>query len=262
MNSLYSLGVRQTSSLNADLDAMALSGGETSASTQGQIAASLAALSRTIEDYDSLARKEMISAKQEKALARVVRFRDDFKRIRDRFASLKKEKAAEVRSYYRSGNSMDSPSAPRIRRQHSNSSLNGSSTFGGATSSSLIPPQSPTHESPFSFRPNNPRPHQQPHYQAPDRMSHAHREDTFASQAESQLDGLIAQGREVLGSLVEQRGWLKGTKKRLLDAANGVKGGREVVGWVERRSKQDTVIFFIGATITLGSFGLIWWYLG
>jgi len=46
---------------------------------------------------------------------------------------------------------------------------------------------------------------------------------------------LIAQGREVLGSLVEQRGWLKGTKKRLLDAASGVKGGREVVGWVERR---------------------------
>lgn len=34
----------------------------------GQIAASLAALSRTIEDYDSMAKKEMVSAKQEKAL--------------------------------------------------------------------------------------------------------------------------------------------------------------------------------------------------
>lgn len=106
MNSLYSLGVRQTSSLNNDLDTMANSA-ETSASLQGesssavrpsqlsclhtdcpplstfldfwdplvyvavpgQIAASLAALSRTIEDYDSLARKEMIAAKQEKALA-------------------------------------------------------------------------------------------------------------------------------------------------------------------------------------------------
>lgn len=33
----------------------------------GQIAASLAALHRTIEDYDSMARREMMKAKQEKA---------------------------------------------------------------------------------------------------------------------------------------------------------------------------------------------------
>lgn len=33
----------------------------------GQIAASLAGLSRTIEDYDSMAKREMIKAKQEKA---------------------------------------------------------------------------------------------------------------------------------------------------------------------------------------------------
>jgi hypothetical protein len=28
---------------------------------------------------------------------------------------------------------------------------------------------------------------------------------------------------------------LKGTRKRLLGAAGGIRGGREVVGWVERR---------------------------
>lgn len=38
------------------------------------------------------------------------------------------------------------------------------------------------------------------------------------------------------GDIRDQRGWLKGTRKRLLDAANGIKGGREVVGWVERRT--------------------------
>lgn len=125
------------------------------------------------------------------------------------------------------GDPSSAPSTSRLR-----SSVSAQSH--AATSSSLIPPSSPTHESPFSFRPNNPRPNQ-PYYQAPDRASHALREDTFANQAENQLDVLIAQGREVLGSLVEQRSWLKGTRKRLLDAANGVKGGREVVGWVERR---------------------------
>jgi Golgi SNAP receptor complex protein 2 len=64
---------------------------------------------------------------------------------------------------------------------------------------------------------------------------HSLREESFASQAEAQLDLLIEQGRGVLGSLVEQRGWLKGTRKRLLGAAGGIRGGREVVGWVERR---------------------------
>ena len=96
MNSLYTLGVRQTSSIQTDLERMR--GGESSASLQGlqssgyvypsylltnalfflcgpyrcihtlgQIAASLAALHRTIEDYESMARREMLKAKQEKA---------------------------------------------------------------------------------------------------------------------------------------------------------------------------------------------------
>ncbi len=33
----------------------------------GQVSASLAAMSRTIEDYDAMAKREMIKAKQEKA---------------------------------------------------------------------------------------------------------------------------------------------------------------------------------------------------
>jgi hypothetical protein len=36
--------------------------------TAGQISASLSALSRTIDDYDSMAKREMIKAKQEKAV--------------------------------------------------------------------------------------------------------------------------------------------------------------------------------------------------
>lgn len=34
----------------------------------GQISASLAAMNRTLEDYDSMAKREMIKAKQEKAM--------------------------------------------------------------------------------------------------------------------------------------------------------------------------------------------------
>lgn len=88
MNSLYTSGVRQTASLQADLER--LRNGDTSASLLGahshhidknaqvtehgfmfvllgQISASLAAMSRTIEDYDAMTKREMIKAKQEKA---------------------------------------------------------------------------------------------------------------------------------------------------------------------------------------------------
>lgn len=42
--------------------------------TLGQISASLAALNRTIDDYDSMAKREMIKAKQEKAYTYVLSF--------------------------------------------------------------------------------------------------------------------------------------------------------------------------------------------
>jgi golgi SNAP receptor complex member 2 len=91
MNSLYTSGVRQTTSIQADLER--LRSGETSASllgtpynlshtcssithlALGQISASLAALNRTVDDYDSMAKREMIKAKQEKALMCVKRRR-------------------------------------------------------------------------------------------------------------------------------------------------------------------------------------------
>jgi len=83
MNSLYTSGVRQTNSLQADLER--LRNGDSSASLLGayfdpllsntpqtyymlgQISASFAAMHRTIDDYDSMAKREIIKAKQEKA---------------------------------------------------------------------------------------------------------------------------------------------------------------------------------------------------
>ena len=40
----------------------------------GQISASLAAMHRTVEDYDSMAKREIIKAKQEKAMMYVPYF--------------------------------------------------------------------------------------------------------------------------------------------------------------------------------------------
>jgi Golgi SNAP receptor complex protein 2 len=45
----------------------------------------------------------------------------------------------------------------------------------------------------------------------------------------------LAQGREVLDNLVDQRAMLKGTQRRLRDAASTLGLSRDVVSWIERR---------------------------
>lgn len=68
-----------------------------------------------------------------------------------------------------------------------------------------------------------------------DREGFALREHSFAQTAHTQLDDFIATGREVLDNLVDQREMLKGTQRRLLDAANTMGLSRDVIGWIERR---------------------------
>lgn len=93
-------------------------------------------------------------------------------------------------------------------------------------------PTASTHsESPFAIPPSS-----SPFGPNPSlRQAHALNEHSFIQDTETQLDNFIAQGREVLDNLVDQRNILKGTQKRLLDAANTLGLSRDVIGWIERR---------------------------
>ena len=73
------------------------SGGGEEANWVGQISASLASLSRIVEDYDSMARRELVPAKQEKAFTRVKLFRKEIQEYRTQFEKLKGEKSTAVR---------------------------------------------------------------------------------------------------------------------------------------------------------------------
>jgi len=67
------------------------------------------------------------------------------------------------------------------------------------------------------------------------REQHALREHSFIQDTDNALDSYIAQGQAVLNNLVEQRQILKGTQRRLLDAANTLGLSRNVIGWIEKR---------------------------
>ncbi|KAG6918715.1 hypothetical protein DXG01_012200 [Tephrocybe rancida] len=250
MNSLYTSGVRQTNSLQGDLER--LRNGDNSASLLGQISASLAAMQRTIDDYDSMAKREIIKAKQEKAQMRVQKFRTDYGELRSQFEMLKSQAAAEKAASQRSdlmstSATLLSPSDTRRRFQTTPSQ--------NSTLHPGLRPEAEQHsESPF----RGPTP--QPGYGS--REFQALDEHSFIQNTETRLDDFLAQGREVLDNLVDQRNMLKGTQRRLLDAANTMGMSRDVIGWIERRSTQDMYIFFAGAVFTFFCFFMIWKYLG
>ncbi|KAG1716644.1 hypothetical protein ID866_522 [Astraeus odoratus] len=215
MNSLYTLGIRQTNSLTADLER--LKNGDNSASLLGQISASLAAMNRTIEDYEAMTKREIIKAKQEKGQMRVQKFRADYAELKGQFEKLRNEKLATQRNELLQGppSSIQSPGGSDARRRFTSGHFNGD----GESSQHA--------ESPF--RMPAPLPNQTL------REHHALNEHSFIQSTDIRLDEFIAQGREVLDNLVDQRNVLKGTQKRLLDAANTLGLSREVIGWIERR---------------------------
>ncbi|KAJ1304837.1 hypothetical protein OPQ81_005971 [Rhizoctonia solani] len=238
MNSLYTLGLRQTASINGDLEK--LRSGDGSPALQGQVSASLAAFNRTIDDYETMAKKEIVKTKQEKAFMRVSKFRSDATELRTEFDRVKNLAANAQAKANRDALLGDAPLAsPSVSRQRFNTS--NPSNMGEHS------------ENPFASS-------AQPTYGL--REDHALREHSFIDSTENQLDAFIAQGREVLDNLVDQRNILKGTQRRLLDAANTLGLSRDVIGWIEKRTTQDTIIFVVGAVFTFFCFWLIWHYLG
>ncbi|KAF5317219.1 hypothetical protein D9611_003989 [Ephemerocybe angulata] len=225
-----------------------------SISLLGQISASLAAMNRTIEDYDTMAKREMIKAKQEKAQMRVSKFRGDYLELRNQFQKFKDEAAAANASAQRAelisgAEALVSPSDARRRFQPSHPSSQPSTLHPG-----LRPQGETISESPFrNSTPNN-------GYSA--RQNHALDEHTFIQSTSERLDDFLAQGQEVLNNLVDQRQVLKGTHKRLLDTANTLGLSRNVIVWIEKRSTQDMYIFIFGGIFTFFCFFAIWYYLG
>jgi len=63
----------------------------------GQLNASLTSFSRTIDEYNQLAKHELSSPKQEKAIVRVKTFRTELAEFREQFDRLKTDREEVVR---------------------------------------------------------------------------------------------------------------------------------------------------------------------
>ena len=65
-------------------------------SGSGQISATLASLSRTVDEYHGMAKRELIPSKQEKAYERVKNFRAELADYRGQFERMKREREQNV----------------------------------------------------------------------------------------------------------------------------------------------------------------------
>ncbi|KAI5479906.1 golgi SNAP receptor complex member 2 [Pseudohyphozyma bogoriensis] len=271
-NSLYTLALRQTASIQADITALEqsylTSAPSANSGLNGQITASLAALDRTVEDYDSMARREIVEAKKEKALARVARFREDYASLRKHYNEVKTN-----------GASAKAAADREALLSSSSSAVSASFSQGGPSSRAHRgAPTSPVAESPFTinmngtgppppgggYRPNSPFDdggfaasiHNNP------RTNHALRESDFMASTSATLETYIQQGQAVLGNLATQKDILKGTRRRLLNAANTLGLSRTTIQYIERRTKADWYILMGGGAFTLFCFYLILKYFG
>ncbi|EAU32901.1 conserved hypothetical protein [Aspergillus terreus NIH2624] len=229
MNSLFNSALKQSSAIRRDLDTFSQSPATSSAALQGQIAASLASLSRTIDDYSALSKKELIPEKQEKAFERVKNFRSELSDYRQHFDQLRKE------------------------REEAQSVTNRNELLGRRPHHTATPenPYAQPSQAAAAFGPSSSRPGLSFGASPADynRETHALREQTFLSSTNTQLDEFIERGRAVLGDLGQQREILKGTQRRLYSVANTLGVSGETIRKVERRAKQDKVIFWAGVVI-------------
>ncbi|GAA6053393.1 hypothetical protein JCM3770_002302 [Rhodotorula araucariae] len=283
MNSLYTLALRQSASLAADLkqlDALAASSPSapppapaSASALNGQINASLAALDRTIDDYDAMARREIVDAKRDKALARVARFRDEYRDLRKEYDRVKhrakEQQTAAARSeLFAPSSSSASASASASASSFSSHAYNASTSRTSARHHPLSPdvsipmaPNSPYVGGPTGFGGGAMGDYASSvHNNA--RTNHALREHDFVQQTGATLDAYLAQGQAVLGNLANQRDVIKGTQRRLLSAANTLGLSRSTITFIERRTKEDYYILLAGGAVTLVCFWLILRYFG
>jgi len=174
---------------------------------------------------------------------RVQKFRVDYTELRGQFEKLRGEAAATVSKPL----DTDIPKDLMLEKAAENNRaelMSGASTLPMSPSDArrrLQPTNSSTSTLHPGLRPQGETISESPFRSAGEqgslgsRESYALDEHSFIQNAETRLDDFIAQGREVLDNLVDQRNMLKGTQRRLLDAANKLGLSRDVISWIEKR---------------------------
>ncbi|KAI2633516.1 V-snare-domain-containing protein [Hypomontagnella submonticulosa] len=235
MNTQFNSALKQSTSIKRDLTNLTSSdGAPPTPAALGSLSASLTAFSRTLDEYNALAKQELNPAKQEKAYERIRNFRSELSSFRTQLDELKSKHEDALHANNRS-------------------ELLGRRPFTTATPENPYANTPPQSSSP-AMPPNRYGSGGQLSMGSNDytRETHALREQNFFASTNTALDEYIARGQAVLGDLGTQREMLKNTQKRLYSVANTLGVSGDTIRMIERRAMQDKWIFWGGVVVFFG----------
>lgn len=203
-----------------------------SAAAFGQLSASLTAFTRTVDEYNALAKQELNPAKQEKAFDRIRNFQTELGEFRAQFDSLK---AAREEAAHQSNRTELLGRRPYAAATPENPYATTSASATASGSGYGVPGGS-GHSRTMSTAEDQ-------------REAHALREQSFFANTNTALDEYIARGQAVLGDLSNQRDMLKNTQKRMYTVANTLGISGDTIRMIERRAREDKWIFWAGVIV-------------
>jgi Golgi SNAP receptor complex protein 2 len=86
-------------------------------------------------------------------------------------------------------------------------------------------------------------------------------EDQFMNNTQNNIDDYVSLGENLVNDLRQQGDMLKRGRKRVLDTANTLGLSSNVIRYIEKRSNQDKIIFWICIIVTVFIIYLIVHYL-
>ncbi|KAK4156130.1 hypothetical protein C8A00DRAFT_31061 [Chaetomidium leptoderma] len=261
MNTTFNSALKQRTTIRKDLSALSTPSAsdpqqqhqqQLTPAALGSLSASLTAFSRTIDEYNSLAKQELNPTKQEKALERIRDFRAEMADFRAQLDALKTARDDAAHTDNRNellGRRPFAAATPENPYAGTTSTTTNMSTSSG-----------------YGLGGGGGRGHARTTSTAEagggggglglglgsgdaTRESHALREQQFFSGTHSALDDYIARGQAVLGDLSQQREMLKSTQRRLYSVGNTLGISGDTIRMVERRAKQDKWIFGAGVVV-------------
>ncbi|KAK3312166.1 hypothetical protein B0H66DRAFT_505659 [Apodospora peruviana] len=252
MNTHFNSALKQSTSIRKDLSSLLSSSPDhhpqqpdtqktITPAALGSLSASLTAFSRTIDEYNQLAKQELNPAKQEKAFERIRNFRSELSDFRSQLDSLKsaREEAAATQNRAellgRRPFAAATPENPYATASSTSPATASGYGYGHARTSSIA--ESGRGQS-LALGSNDTT-----------REGHALREQDFFRNTHSSLDEYIARGQAVLGDLNQQREILKSTQKKLYSVGNTLGISGDTIRMIDRRARQDKWIFWAGVVV-------------
>lgn len=230
MSSLYNNAVKQSAILSKHLSEFRVAPEEAPSRLVGQVSTSITSFQKAVESYTTAVHNELDKDKKAQAQERVAKFREDLVSAREELRTLKTARENSIASKSRS---------ELFRRPNANGAPSFAPSHGGTMS-----------DNPFENS-------QSSQYANIDRASAMNKEGDALQRASQNIDEFLEMGRNALLDLSEQNEMLRKTSKSMRKVANTLGISNETIRKVERRAREDKLVFYGGAFTMLVFFYLI-----